>query len=70
MDASQALNVLGFWSQADIVGRAAAALLLAMSIATWYLLLTKTLALWRVRRHAARVIEAAWEAPDLEQAVQ
>jgi biopolymer transport protein ExbB len=70
MDAAQPLNALGFWSQADLVGRTAAALLLAMSIATWYLLLTKTLTLWRVRRQAARVIEVAWSAPDLEQAAQ
>ena len=70
MDAAAPLSALGFWSQADMVGRAAAVLLLAMSIATWYLLLTKTLALWRVRRDAAPVIAAAWAAADLDRAVQ
>ena len=31
-------GVLGFWHQADAVGRAAAVVLLLMSIATWYLI--------------------------------
>jgi biopolymer transport protein ExbB len=63
-------SALGFWSQADAVGRITAVLLLLMSIATWYLLLVKSLRLWRVRRMAAPVMQAFWAAPDLERAAQ
>ena len=70
MEASGAIGMFGFWAQADMVGKTAAGLLLAMSIATWYLLLTKSIRLWRVRRHAAPVLQAVWTAPDLEHAVQ
>ena len=69
MDAPGALSVFGFWSQADGVGKGAAGLLLAMSIATWYLLLVKSIELWRVRRRGAQVVRAVWAAPDLEQAL-
>lgn len=65
-----AIGVLGFWIQADGVGRSAAALLLLMSIATWYLLVTKTLQLWRTRREAERALEAFWQAPELSQAIE
>ena len=63
-------GVFGFWHQADAVGRAAALVLLLMSIATWYLIATKTLQLWRTRRDAERALEAFWEAPELAQAVE
>jgi biopolymer transport protein ExbB len=63
-------GVLGFWVQADAVGRSAAALLALMSVATWYLIVTKTLQLWRTRREAERALEAFWQAPELDQAVE
>lgn len=64
------IGVLGFWTQSDIVGKSAAALLLLMSLATWYLIVTKTLQLWRTRRLGARALEAFWQAPELAQAVE
>jgi biopolymer transport protein ExbB len=64
-----AAGVLGFWHQADAVGKAAALLLLAMSIATWYLIVTKTLQLWRMRRLADRAQEAFWQADGLDAAL-
>lgn len=65
-----AVGLIGFWTQADAVGKAAALLLLLMSIATWYLIVTKSLQHWRVQRHADRAIDAFWAAPDLGQAVE
>ena len=64
------MSVFGFWAQADTVGKATAVLLAAMSVASWYLLLLKSLRMWRVRRHAARVRRQFWAAADLDQAVE
>ena len=64
------MGVLGFWTQSDAVGKLTAALLLLMSIATWYLIVTKTLQLWRTRRQAERALDAFWQAPELTQAVE
>jgi len=65
-----AAGILGFWAQADVVGKGAALLLLGMSLATWYLIVTKTAQLWRVRRQAGRALDAFWSAPHLGQAVE
>lgn len=65
MDAAPAGGMLAFWATADAVGRGAAALLIVMSIATWYLLLVKSLQVWRTRRHADRVVQAFWSAGDI-----
>ena len=70
MDAATLAGVLEFWARTDAVGKAAALLLLLMSVATWYLLLVKSLQLGRVRREAGRVTHAFWQAPDLEQAAR
>ena len=63
-------GVLHFWMQTDAVGKATALLLAAMSIATWYLLLVKTLELRRVRREGDAVARAFWAASDLAQALR
>ncbi len=54
------------WSQGDFVTRAVALLLLGMSLASWVVIITKTLDL---RRHAAqgRRVEPFWHAEDLDQ---
>ena len=70
MQELSATGVFGFWQQADAVGRAAALALLLMSIATWYLIVTKSLQLWRTRREADRALDAFWQAPELNQAVE
>ena len=70
MTGGAAMGVFGFWLQSDAVGRGAALLLLAMSIATWYLIVTKSLQLWRARRQAERAQDAFWAAPSLPQAVE
>lgn len=59
----------GAWAQADAVGRTAVLLLGVMSIATWYLILTSSLRVLRIRRHADRVSDAFWAASTLEQAL-
>ena len=57
----------GYWADADIVGRAVAALLLAMSIATWAAILWKGWVLRRARRDLRRAVPVFWEARSLEE---
>jgi len=63
-----ALGLGHFWAQADALIRFTAYLLLAMSVGSWFLILWKTLAWWRVRR-AARSLEAFWQARTIDAAV-
>jgi biopolymer transport protein ExbB len=65
---SASLGLVHFWAQADIVIRATAYLLLAMSVLSWFLILWKTWAWLRVRA-AARRLEAFWSAPSVEAAI-
>jgi len=57
-----------FWDQADGITRSVAALLLAMSVSAWVLILWKGWLLRRVRLDIARAIPAFWAAADLEAA--
>ena len=52
------------WAQGDIVTRSVAVLLLLMSLASWMVILIKTLDLLRLRK-IARQAEAFWLSPDL-----
>ncbi len=63
-----ALGVAHYWAQADGVIRTTAWLLLAMSIASWFLILWKGWAWWRVRR-ASRRLEAFWTARSMDEAI-
>lgn len=51
-----------FWAQSDLVGRAVALLLLAMSVSAWALILWKTWLLRRARRGLTRAVPAFWAA--------
>lgn len=59
-------GLANFWSQGDAVTRSVAALLLAMSVCAWVLILWKAWLLGRVRRDMARAVPAFWGAPDLD----
>jgi biopolymer transport protein ExbB len=69
MDSSASFGVLGFWAQADIIGKTAALLLLAMSILTWYLIVAKAWQSVSARRRAELAINAFWEGESLAEAV-
>ena len=69
MEAVTGAGAASFWSQADAVMRGTTLLLLVMSIVTWYLILTKTIQAWRLRRGSRRMIEVFWSAATLERAV-
>ena len=56
------------WAQGDAISHAVAILLLLMSIAAWYVILSKGWQHFRLRRHAT-TIEHFWQAPSLDEAL-
>lgn len=54
-----------FLLQADGLGKFLLAVLLVMSAASWYLIVTKSLAGWLVRRRSRAFLEFFWNAPSL-----
>ncbi len=68
MDGGATLGLGHFWAQADALIRTTAYLLLAMSVGSWFLILWKTWAWWRVRA-AARSLEAFWQARSIDEAI-
>jgi biopolymer transport protein ExbB len=63
---AQTLGFANFLAQTDGVGRTVLALLLAMSVTTWYLIITKLLQWLRTRARSARFLESFWNAPSLQ----
>ena len=64
------MNVLTALSHADFLGRAVAALLLCMSLCSWFLILWKSWTLWRARKGLERAKAAFWQASSLDGARQ
>jgi biopolymer transport protein ExbB len=59
------MGLASFFAQTDSVGKAILFILLAMSVATWYLIATKALTVYLERRRSAGVLEAFWNAPSI-----
>ncbi|MFA9216490.1 MAG: MotA/TolQ/ExbB proton channel family protein [Sphingomonadaceae bacterium] len=57
-----------YWEQGDAISHAVAYLLLAMSLASWFFILAKAYAAWRIRR-SAPALPAFWQAPTLSDGV-
>jgi biopolymer transport protein ExbB len=57
----------GFWAASDGIGRGVMGLLLAMSVASWVLLIWKTWLLRRAQADLGRALPAFWAAPGLAQ---
>jgi biopolymer transport protein ExbB len=55
-----------FLSQTDALGQFILFVLLAMSVATWYLIVTKTMANRRMRRAAGEFQRVFWDAEDMQ----
>jgi biopolymer transport protein ExbB len=55
------------WLQGDIVTKGVALLLVAMSIASWYVIVTKALQLWRYRRAASAAGHEFWDTTNLQE---
>lgn len=65
MDPQQAAGFAGFLAQADALSKTILAVMLLMSIATWYLIVTKSITIFLERRKSARFLDAFWDAPSL-----
>lgn len=66
MDHTQVLGFSDFLAQTDAVGKAAILVLLAMSLASWYLIITKTFQILGARARARQFLELFWNAPSLQ----
>ena len=65
MEPTPGLGFAHFLSQTDTVGKVILACLLAMSLVSWYLIVTKTLTVVFRRRRSAGFLEAFWSAPSI-----
>jgi biopolymer transport protein ExbB len=62
------MNVFDLLGQGDAVTRAVAALLLAMSVGSWVIILWKSWLLQRAARDVGRSTAAFWQAPSIDEA--
>ena len=65
---TQSLGFAHYWAQGDAVTHSVAYLLLIMSIASWYYILSKAWTSWRIRK-SADAVEHFWDAPSMEDAI-
>jgi biopolymer transport protein ExbB len=65
MDPVSNLGLAHFLAQTDAVGKALLAILVAMSIATWYLIVVKSLHGLAAKRRTSRFLKMFWDAPSL-----
>lgn len=62
----QGIGFAHFVSQTDLVGKSVLLLLFLLSLASWYLIVTKTLANWLELRRVNAFLERFWELDTLE----
>jgi biopolymer transport protein ExbB len=65
----QSYGLAAFVQQLDAIGMAVVLLLIVMSIVTWYVIASKALRLWRVRRRGESMVNRFWDAPSLNDAL-
>jgi biopolymer transport protein ExbB len=61
----QAVGLAHFFAQTDAIARVILAVLLVMSLASWYLIVTKALTVFFEQRRSAGFLEAFWSAPSI-----
>lgn len=66
MASERAYGVTTFLGQADAVGIFVLAILLLMSVASWYLILLKSVRNTQMRRRARDTLESFWSAPSID----
>ena len=62
--ALQHFTLARYWEQGDAVSHVVACVLVAMSLASWFFILSRAYASWRIRS-AAPALEAFWAAPNV-----
>ena len=66
---SHTLGLMHFWEAGDAVTHGTAWLLLAMSVLSWYFILSKAWSAWRLRQGTRAALEQFWEARSLDEAI-
>jgi biopolymer transport protein ExbB len=66
--AASQFTLTRFWEQGDAISHAVAFVLLAMSLVSWFFILAKAYASWRIRR-SAPAVQAFWDAPSMQDGV-
>lgn len=66
----QGLGFAHFLTQADGVGKVVLGALLLLSMASWYLIVTRSLANWMASRRADAFLERFWQARSLDELAQ
>jgi len=72
MHSTSALTQMGFGhllQNADLIALIVLALLLLMSVGSWYYIITKSIRAYSVKAEADRVVQAFWDAPSLREGV-
>jgi biopolymer transport protein ExbB len=67
--AMDGLGFAHFLTQADGVGKTVLAVLLLLSVASWYLIVTRALANWLTGRRADAFVQQFWQARSLDEVV-
>jgi biopolymer transport protein ExbB len=65
MEPTQTIGFASFLTHTDAVGKGILFILLAMSLSTWYLIVTKAVTVYLERRRSAGFLEAFWNAPSI-----
>ena len=65
MEPAHTLGFANFLAQADFLARALLVILVGMSLATWYLIVTKAIAYSIENRKSTRFLEMFWDSPSL-----
>jgi biopolymer transport protein ExbB len=63
MEPAQTLGFTSFITHTDAIGKGILTILLVMSIATWYLIITKALTVWTERKRSAGFLDTFWNEP-------
>jgi biopolymer transport protein ExbB len=66
LDPAQTAGIASFLAQTDGIAKAIIVALVLMSIATWYLIVTKTLQTLMTRRRTLQFLQFFWDAPSLQ----
>jgi biopolymer transport protein ExbB len=60
MEPTHGYGIAAFLAQSDAIGRSALAILLVMSLASWYLIVAKSIQAFLTRRRVARFLQKFW----------
>jgi len=66
----QQFTPMAFWTHGDAVTQTVAVILLILSVASWYLIIVKTIAQLRLRNAAEKAVDAFWNAQTVGQALE